>query len=513
MNASIGNIFRLAGIYAGGSVLQRALSIVMLVVYTHYLVPEDFGILALLTVTTTLLTRTVSGVATKAFNRFYHAPAFADRRRLLVGNLCYFALGQSIILAAAYFSLVTVLDKWLFSDASQIAAVRIFGLIVLFEPLTIHMQRLLLMQEKARFQVKAAIVNQVLCALLTIGLFVTTDLGMLAAAWGRVASVLISLVLFAPNLLRAADFSWQPRVLAEPLRYAYPQIVTGYANVMIESGDRYVLLVFLPVEAVGLYSFAYQVAVVLDQLLTHPAYLASTPTTLRMEDRPDELRAFVRASTTYFFAVAMFAWLGVALFAHEAVLILAQRDAFAPAYILIAPLALSYVLRAMGVFLDWGLVMPKKSALLSINIMAAAILNIALNFLLIPRYGLMGAAAATLISYLAWSAVRAIQSRRCYAIRYDWRRMGMIALLTGVLVAAGAAANQLDIVAAVVVKAALAMAYVPLLVAIGFFTTAERQAMRQAWTVARRDGFAAAVGRLRGDEHLDAGGDDQYDGT
>jgi O-antigen/teichoic acid export membrane protein len=513
MNGSIGNIFRLAGIYAGGSVLQRALSIVMLVVYTHYLVPEDFGVLALLTVTTTLLTRTVSGVATKAFNRFYHAPAYADRKRLLVGNLGYFSLGQSIVLAAAYDAFAPTLDAWLFADSSQLSAVRVFGLIVLLEPLTIHMQRLLLMQERAGFQVKAAVVNQVLSAAITIGLFATTDMGVLAAAWGRVASVLINLVVFTPSLLRAADFAWRPRVLGEPLRYAYPQIVTGYANIMIESGDRYVLLVFLPVEAVGLYSFAYQVAVVLDQLLTHPAYMASTPTTLRMEDRPDELRAYVRASTTYFFAVAMFAWLGVALFAREAVTLLARQAMFEPASILIAPLALSYVLRAMGVFLDWGLVMPKKSAILSINIVAAAALNIALNFLLIPRFGLMGAAAATLISYVAWSAARAIQSTHYFAIRYDWRRMGMIVLLTGLLVAAGMAANQLPVVAAIAIKAALAAAYLPLLLVVGFFTVTERQAMRHAWTVARRDGFSAAVRRLRGDDRLDGDDVDQYDGA
>ncbi len=68
----------------------------------------------------------------------------------------------------------------------------------------------------------------------------------------------------------------------------------------------------------------------------------------------------------------------------------------------------------------------------------AAAVNIALNVVLIPRYGMMGAAVATLVAYLALFVGMWLNSRRVYPVPYQWRRV-----MTLSSVAAGLTADRL----------------------------------------------------------------------
>ena len=52
-----------------------------------------------------------------------------------------------------------------------------------------------------------------------------------------------------------------------------------------------------------------------------------------------------------------------------------------------------------------------------------ALVNIALNVALIPRYGMMGAAVATLVAYVALFVGMWLNSRRVYPVPYQWRRV------------------------------------------------------------------------------------------
>ena len=62
----------------------------------------------------------------------------------------------------------------------------------------------------------------------------------------------------------------------------------------------------------------------------------------------------------------------------------------------------------------------------------SAVINIVLNALLIPRYGGTGAAAATLISYVALFIYRALDSRRFMPIHWKGSRLGLTVLLLAV---------------------------------------------------------------------------------
>ena len=104
---------------------------------------------------------------------------------------------------------------------------------------------------------------------------------------------------------------------------------------------------------------------------------------------------------------------------------------------------------------------------------AAAVVNVVLNVILIPPYGMMGAAVATAAAYVVLFLGMAVYAQRVYPTPYQWRR---VATLAGVAVGLTVLGKALDVPLGGAI--ALALAYPLLLWPAGFYLPAELQRMR-----------------------------------
>jgi O-antigen/teichoic acid export membrane protein len=103
----------------------------------------------------------------------------------------------------------------------------------------------------------------------------------------------------------------------------------------------------------------------------------------------------------------------------------------------------------------------------------AGALSVGLCFALIPFYGMMGAAVATIASYAVMFAGMAWWSQRVYPVPYQWRRVGTAAAVAVALVTVGKLADT-----GLVVSALLALAYPVALVPFAFYLPAERSRLK-----------------------------------
>jgi O-antigen/teichoic acid export membrane protein len=98
----------------------------------------------------------------------------------------------------------------------------------------------------------------------------------------------------------------------------------------------------------------------------------------------------------------------------------------------------------------------------------AALVNVALNLALIPEYGMMGAAAATILAYAVMFAAMTWYAQRVFPTPYQWRRVLTAAAAAVALLLLGKTAGGLA------VALALTLAYPLALLALGFFQPEER---------------------------------------
>jgi O-antigen/teichoic acid export membrane protein len=104
---------------------------------------------------------------------------------------------------------------------------------------------------------------------------------------------------------------------------------------------------------------------------------------------------------------------------------------------------------------------------------AAALINIVLCIALIPPYGMMGAAVATAVAYLALFVGMTINSQHVYPVPYQWRRVLTLSSVAIALTVIGYAAGSL------VLAIALCLVYPLLLLPLGFYLPAERARLRR----------------------------------
>jgi O-antigen/teichoic acid export membrane protein len=99
--------------------------------------------------------------------------------------------------------------------------------------------------------------------------------------------------------------------------------------------------------------------------------------------------------------------------------------------------------------------------------------NVALNFALIPPYGMMGAAVATAAAYVTLFAGMTINSQQVYPVPYQWRRVLTLSGLAVGLTVVGYVSGSL------LLAIVLCVAYPLLLLPLGFYLPAERARLRR----------------------------------
>jgi O-antigen/teichoic acid export membrane protein len=272
-----------------------------------------------------------------------------------------------------------------------------------------------------------------------------------------------------PLMLKEMKYQLSPMIVKEPLKFGYPLVISGYSNLLLESGDRYMLNMFSSVNSVGLYSFGYKIAALLNTVLIVPLNQAILPAVYQKEGDPEEQKRFIATAATYYYVIAIFMALGLSLMAQEAIMLLATPK-FWPAWIVVPVVAFSYVQHGLGRFFKWGALLRNKSYHVSAMVLASALVNIALNFVMIPLWDFFGAAVATLIAYVFWNVLKLYYSVKFYNLHFELGRIGHITVIgVGLYLASFLVANTDSLVLNVAIKLLLLSIYPLLFFITGFF--------------------------------------------
>jgi O-antigen/teichoic acid export membrane protein len=481
--------------YAAAGIGRQALNFLLFAVWAHYLLPSDFGVLALLVISGTLVLRSVETPVGYALQRFYFRPDYAERRDLLLFNLMLFVGANALAVVLLYYLAGETVARWLLKDAALAATVRLHGLWVAFSITTSLSGVFVLLLERARIFNVASLLGVVVTGVVSIALLTGMRLGVNAVIIGQASGLLFQTLLCVPVLrghLRP-KLSWD--VLREPLRFGYTALPSGYSNILIIAGDRYVLNLLRTMSEVGLYSFACNIGNLVTLAIGTPVIGGVWPTIRRMDASPDRQRAFVRQMTTFVCAgsIAMVVFLSV--FSDEAIQVL--KPEYAAAAVIVPLLAFSQALQGLAAFTEAGISLGNRPAYISGIAIACAVANIGLNLLLVPRFALLGAGWATLTSFVLWNVLHVHFSRRFYRIQFDVRRFAHAGFVGALLIVlARMIPADLNPLIACPLKGVLVLAYPALLLATGFLTPDEWDKLSNGMRGARRGGIKSMVGAL-----------------
>jgi O-antigen/teichoic acid export membrane protein len=466
-----------SAIYGFGGLVQRILAVLLLPVYTRYLTPSDYGIVETLIALTTVLVITLRLGITNAFFRFYFDSPEATHRRLVLRTSFWFTMGMATLGLVLGLLFSREISAALFgsSDDAWVVAAAFVGLWAQmnYEQLT----SLFRVEERSVAYVIASLANIAVTIAATLLLVVALDAGPLGVIVGNFTGTLLVYAALVGYRREQLGLQFDRRLLREMNRFGMPLVPSALFLWVTNFSDRFFLVKLADTEEVGLYSVGVRIASAMALLLT--AFRTAWPAFAYSIDDDREARRTYAFVLTYLVLVASWVATGLALLSPWLVDWIAA-PAFSSSSRVVGPLAFAVVVFAGYVVVAIGVGRARRTQFNWVVTGAAAIVNVALNLILIPRYGMMGAAVATIAAYATMFAGMTWWAQRIYPVAYQWRRVATAATTGVVLVVAGKLIGG-----GLPVALAFSLAYPLVLFPTGFYLPVERKAIGARLRLAR----------------------------
>lgn len=386
-----------------GTFGSKLLTFVMVRFYTGVLTPADYGTADLIMQTANLLLPLVSLGITNGVFRF--ALDRKEQRRSIFTIGFYTILVGSLILLAALPLL------------SNTESLREYTLLIGVYTLASCLHSLCAQYIRAEGKTALFAVQGIINTALVIGFNITFLLVFRMGVFGYVMSVVAAdgiCTLFL--VLREKLWKlWLPKPEGQlwnaMLRYSIPLIPATIFWWITSVSDRYMVAYFLGTDANGLYAVACKIPTVLTLLST--IFMEAWQFSAIQEatgDREVHIRFYTQVWSAFLAVMVMAGSVIIVLCRLEIRMLSTQQ--YYEAWKYIPTLSMAMVFSAFSSFMGSVYVVTEKSRLSLWTALWSALANIFLNFLLIPRIGIQGAAIATLASYVLCFAIRAVTSRR-----------------------------------------------------------------------------------------------------
>jgi O-antigen/teichoic acid export membrane protein len=463
----LGELARHSAVYGFGSLVSRFIAVLLLPVYTRYLSPADYGLIETLIALSAILTVLLAAGVKSAFFRFYFDEP--DKRRVIRTSF-WFTMASGTAGLVAGLLLAGQISGLLFGTSEHADLVR-----AAFVGLWAHvnyeqMTSLFRVEQRSVAYLIATLINLTLTVGATVLLVVVLEQGPIGVIVGSFTGTLL---VYAGLLAYRRDqlgLEWDRPLLREMNSFGMPLVPSALFLWVLNFSDRFFLVKLAGPREVGLYSIGVRIASAIILFLA--AFRTAWPAFAYSIDDDEEAKRTYSFVLTYIVVITSWMALALGVLAPWLVRLLTTED-FYSAERVVAPLAFAAVAFGAYIVVVIGIGRARRTRSNWIITGAAAALNVVLNLLLIPAFGIMGAAVATIGAYGTLFLGMAWKAQGVFPVPYQWRR---VATAMGAAVALTLVGRVLDLPLAAAI--AIVAVYPLVLLPLGFYLPEERRRIR-----------------------------------
>ena len=424
MQSEFRKVGRQTVVYGTGIILGKLASFLMLPIYTRYLSTTDYGILELLGMTIDVIAMIAGvGLAGGIF-KFYAEFDDAREKRQVVSTVAFGTLGLALITSILGFTFADQINGLVFPAGGNADYFRIFFLIYFFQSAGAPAMLLLRIQDRSVAFVGINIAKLVLSLSLNIYFVVVQGLGVPGVLYANLIVSATAAITLSAYTFHQVGFSFCTSKFRQMTRFGTPLVVVSLSSFILTFSDRYFLNYFAGTSDVGIYALAYRFSFVLSALTVMPFQQVWEPRRFDIAKRPDAGPIYSR----------MFFYFSLLLVGGATVMVALIRDflgvmaapAFLPAYRVVPLILIVTIVQQWTTYSNLGLFLKNRTNLMAWASLAAVAVALSLNALLIPRYGIMGAAWATVAAYVVRFGIIYSMSQAHYRIDYPWKKVAAL---------------------------------------------------------------------------------------
>lgn len=419
--------------YLIAAILANIIQFISLPFFTTYLTPSHFGVIALSAMVASIFSGLASIGLQQATFRFFFKKEVSDNfTSINLTNIISLVTQFSIV-----FSIVYLYADLIASNILSNNFTKDLLLLSLIQGAILYIYNYLLYLLVAKKEALKFLVLSVLLSVLNVVipaiLILNYNMTYLSKIYGVICSCfLLSLVMF--YILRNLFIGkFSRKYLLMSLRYSFPTLPGAMISIGFQSFDKTMLNSYRDLSSVGYYDISNKFASVFKTISDainkpwQPFFLEQSE---EQGGGPIIVERFY-----YILSITMVVALGVTYFSEEVIKILTNESYYFAIYI-VPIMVVSYLIGDMTANIYMNQIVHKERLFKQIPVSLLGLsVNVLLNFLLIPLYGVIGAAIATLITVILQSVYGLFLGNRLYKLPFDIYKILKLALVFSLFIA------------------------------------------------------------------------------
>ena len=414
------NFIKNISIYVVGYILIRAISFLLLPLYTNTFSTEEFGIYSIVFIFI-------------AFSQFFYSYGMdASLMKFFVKTkdhkIIYSTIFVSLFFTSSFLSFLIwgfskeisfVLLQNDFSNLFKISSFILFFDSFSFRVLVIHR-----MENKPYRYLLFTLSNVLITFIGNYYFIITLNAGIVGALYATLLGSIFVFFLSIPYLInRVSINSFSFETLRSLVFFGFPFLPAIIFQMIIDFSDRQLLVYLTDLNTVGLYSSSYKIASLMLFLISG-FRLGWEPFFLKLEKN----KSLIISNVSNFFILFLISILLFAILFFKPIIINSYKifnftiigKDFWNSLPIIPILMFGYLFLAFYHLQMPAIFYNNKTAILPLFRFLGAFSNIILNLILIPSWGIYGAAVATTISFALMTIPMYIYTNKLFKINFNW---------------------------------------------------------------------------------------------
>lgn len=412
------NLFKASAIYTVANIFSRGIGFFLLPIVTLYLTPEDYGVLDLYTVFSTLVGVVLGLELTQGIARYSNESTFLEKVSLLSTTVWFIV----IVYAFAICGFLVFSEQVNFLLIGSTEHVEIFSLVAIIMVLTKLgnvLQAQLKWDLKPKYYTAVSILYTTVFATSVYTTLVVYNLGLkgyfISQLIASTSTLLVSAVLNRKYLKFIMSIDSFKRLF----KFSLPLVFSSLTIILSTYIDRIAIRHFLSLDDLGIYGIAFRFAT-LSSILLVGVQSALLPLIYK-EYKRSETKAKLKDAYYLFYTIMLTSICFFSFFSKELLIVLTS-EVFYTAAVLIPILSTAVFFNGMYIFAV-GIAIEKKTKVYVYVGVFSLIANVILNIIMIPLMGLLGAALATLFTSLGSYTIYIFNSQKYYQVSYNFKRL------------------------------------------------------------------------------------------
>lgn len=433
-NTHIKKLFSQTVIYGIGIVLNKAVSLILIPLYTYYFSTEELGLMNLIqSLWFFIILLYIYGTETSFIKKFIDAKNHTDKTQIYSTTLLLLTV-TSILFSVILYLIAPLLSKLFVFKQEQEATflLQVLSFLLFFDTLFRFPLLLLRAEMKPISYLLLNIISLIVNVSLNFVFILAFHYNIESIFYSYIISVFITFLIGLILTKRYLKLTFSFKRAIELIFYGNKFIYIGVFLLLIEISDRFFLKYYFDESVVGIYSTSYRLASVMGLLIA--AFKFSwTPYFLNLSSDSTNKEVVARVLTSYVY-IGLFMFLLFSFYTEPVVSFSLWGFSFLninfqPGLVIVPIILLSHFFSGLYSNMNVAPFFAEKTSYLLFSSFIGLIVNFGLNLLLIPYFSMIGAAFATLFTYIIMFLVIYYFSQQIYIIQYQWKKLAILGLL------------------------------------------------------------------------------------